>query len=147
MYKYDESTIELLNKLNSAKTDKEFETFLKENTEINMKFGTFFGRLIEEKGKTTAEVIRLSGLDDKYPYQIINGTKKNPGRNKVICLCIGAEMNLSEINHSLELTNNAPLNPKSTKDAIIIKHINRRDWSVGNINNELYEYGVEDLLM
>lgn len=78
--------------------------------------------------------------------QIINGNKKNPGRNKVLCLCIGAKMNIHETNMALELTNNAALYPQNTKDAIIIKHINKENWSVSDINSELHEYGVTDLL-
>ena len=146
MINYDDDTSNLLNKLNSARTDKEFDDFIKENTEIDMKFSNFFSQILERKEMTVASVIRAGGMDSKYPYQIINGNKKSPGRNKVLCLCIGAQMNISETNRALELTNNAALYPKNTKDAIIIKHINREDWSVANINSELHEYGVNDLL-
>ena len=65
MINYDDDTSNLLNKLNSARTDKEFDDFIKENTEIDMKFSNFFSQILEIKKMTVASVIRAGGMNSK----------------------------------------------------------------------------------
>lgn len=85
-------------------------------------------------------------LEKHYAYQIINGTKLNPGRDNVLRLCIGAHMNIRKTCRALEIANAAILYPKKTRDAIIIKHINLQDFSVLNINDDLFTHHIENLL-
>ena len=38
-----------------------------------------------------------------------NGTKANPGRDKILCLCIATRMDINEIRRALEISNCAIL--------------------------------------
>ena len=53
-------------------------------------FYEYLNWMIGVKGLTTSEVVAASGISRNYVYNILNGDKKNPGRDKVIALCIGA---------------------------------------------------------
>ena len=112
----DKRTSGLLGQLGNIKNDEEFEKYISEN-------------------------IKESGLPD-YAYQIVNGTRSNPGREKIICLCIAAHMNITETKRALEIAQAGILYPKNIRDAIIIKHINTDDFSVMNINCDLDKHGL-----
>ena len=43
-----------------------------------------------------------------------NGTKENPGRDKILCLCIAARMDINEIRRALEISNCAILYARNT---------------------------------
>ena len=78
-------------------------------------------------------------------YNILNGDKKNPGRDKVIALCIGAEMNYSQTQRGLEIAKAAPLYPKDERDVRIAVAINKGIRSVTEVNLLLDQCGVEPL--
>lgn len=95
----------------------------------------------QKKSIPLKNAIKESGLPD-YAYQIVNGTRSNPGREKIICLCIAAHMNITETKRALEIAQAGILYPKNIRDAIIIKHINTDDFSVMNINCDLDKHGL-----
>ena len=64
-------------------------------------------------------MIRASLIQRNYAYQILNGTK-NPGRDKVLALCIAAHMNYEETQRALALADLGKLYPRRKKDSIII---------------------------
>lgn len=44
------------------------------------------------------------------------GTKANPGRDKILCLCIATRMDINEIRRALEISNCAILYTRNTHD-------------------------------
>lgn len=142
----NEKTTDLLNHLTSIQSEKDFQKYLKQHTSTSHSFSKYYNALLHTKNISLAVAVTNSSLEKHYAYQIINGTKANPGRDKIICLGIGAQMNIKELKHSLEITQNGILYAKNRRDAIIIKHINMQDWSVQNINEELFSYNIPNLL-
>ena len=133
----DKRTSGLLGQLGNIKNDEEFEKYISENT---------FNNYSDDKNNALTfsayyNSIKESGLPD-YAYQIVNGTRNNPGREKIICLCIAAHMNITETKRALEIAQAGILYPKNIRDAIIIKHINTDDFSVMNINCDLDKHGL-----
>jgi len=93
----------------------------------------------------TSDVIKRSRLDRFYANQILNGTKKNPGRDKLIPLCLSMGMDLEETNRALKISKAGTLYSKDRRDAVIIMCINRKIFDVLKVNELLYENGLEPL--
>lgn len=85
------------------------------------------------------------GVNKNYVYNILNGDKKKPGRDKILALCIGARMSYSETQRALEIGNVAPLYPKDERDVRIAVGINSGAGDVMKINLILDEYGLEPI--
>lgn len=138
------STDELMNILRNKRSVDEY--FDENDNEI------FFGNLSElvdfyiaRKGLTKAEVVRRSGLNRGYCYEILSGKKtKNISRDKVILLCFGLELSVDEAQQLLKKCGYAPLYARDTRDSIIIFCI-ENSISVINTNIKLGDYNLEPL--
>ncbi|MEE3472219.1 MAG: XRE family transcriptional regulator, partial [Butyrivibrio hungatei] len=84
-----------------------------------------------------------SSLERSYYYQIMKGTR-SPGRDKVLRLCLAAELTLRQTTRALELSGNAPLYPKNRRDIILTVAINQKA-GVIDANLLLSKYGEEPL--
>lgn len=76
-------------------------------------------------------------LPRTYAYQILNGTK-NPGRDKILALCIAAGVDYEETQRALALSNMGKLYPRRREDSIIIFALEQK-LSVLQTNELLYE--------
>lgn len=137
------STGDLLKELSSTANYDEFYSSNKDY--INSKtLSQLLTDLLAEKGLSRAEVIRKSELGDNYIYQIFSGIKKNPKRDKLICLSIGMSLSLEETNGILRFAKFMTLDPKDFRDSIIIfgKQNNK---TVCEINELLFEKSEDTL--
>lgn len=141
-----DKTSELLTSLTTIHNKEEFEAYLITHTQTELSFSQYYNSILHCKNISLAEAVQNSSLERHYAYQIINGTKANPGRDKILCLCIAAHMDINETRRALEIGNCAILYPKNTRDAIIIQHINTEDFSVTNINEDLFIHHISPLL-
>ena len=120
-------TTELLNLLSSEGSESYFKKYAPEWEEMsgytNLKdyFNAYFSN---HPDITPAEVIKRSDLDRGYAYQILNGTKKHPGKYKLVLLCLCAGMTLKETQRALTISGCSVLYPKITCDAALIICIN-----------------------
>lgn len=97
-------------------TEKELEEFIDENVEKQYKsFKEYFNVYIAEHDLELPEIMRKSNIDKGYFYNILNGDRK-PQRDKIICLCIGARMDLEHLNRGLRLGKFSKLDPKNERD-------------------------------
>ena len=139
----DRSTDELLKILKSKKSYTEF--FQEEVGELEFKTtAEYLDMLLREKGLKKSDVIARSNLDKTYAYQIFNGTKLNPSRDKILMLSIGMGLNLEETRKLLKVCELPDLYVRSPRDSIIIFCINNRDDLIAT-NEELNSYGVDIL--
>lgn len=76
-------------------------------------------RLFEKKKVSKAALAKQSGMSEIYLHQIFAG-RRNPSRNRIICLCFGLEATLDETQELLKRCGLAQLYPKIRRDAIII---------------------------
>ena len=107
-------------------------------------FSDYFRSLATSKELSDSELILKSGIEKSYYYQIMKGTR-NPGRDKVLRICIAAGLSNRETTRALELSGNAPLYPKNRRDIIITVGINQHA-SVDDINILLDKYSEEPLV-
>ncbi|MED9969442.1 MAG: hypothetical protein UFA98_05455 [Ruminococcus sp.] len=133
--------------LKSLKNSPSVDYYLKENQ--NELFFDSAADLIEyyliTKNLKKAEVIERSHMDRTYAYQIINGSKKNPGRDKLIMLCYGLTLNLEETNRVLKMSGYPELYPRNLRDVVIIRGILERK-SILDVDIKLYEMGLEEFI-
>ena len=86
-----------------------------------------------------AQVIADCNLDKDYATQITNGTKRNPGRDKALALCIAAGMKKDEINRAMKLLKVSPLYSRNKRDSVLL---NKGIRKVIYINLELDRLGL-----
>ncbi len=123
----DESTTKKLTDILSKIDDtKAMESFMDNPkvTDSYKSFTEYFRSLPAVKKITDSELITLSGIEKSYYYQIFKGSR-NPSRDKVLRLCIGAGLSMRETTRALELSQLAPLYPKNRRDIIISVAINQ----------------------
>lgn len=142
----DETTRTLSKKLENVKNCIEGDAFITEHKIGGREnFADYISRLMAEKKITAAQVIERGNISKNYIYNILNGVRKNPGRDKVLAICIGLGATFSETNHALELICHAPLYPKDERDVRIAVAINKGMMDVTALNLLLEEKGLDPL--
>ncbi|BDF08089.1 hypothetical protein CE91St49_15250 [Emergencia timonensis] len=141
-----DTTRTLSKALEKIHMSEEADQFIEKHSQSDFAyFYEYLNWIIAKKELTTAEVITRSGVNKNYVYNILNGDKKKPGRDKILALCIGARMSYSETQRALEIGNVAPLYPKDERDVRIAVGINSGAGDVMKINLILDEYGLEPI--
>ena len=124
---------EIKDKLKKAKESSSFNSF-----------SEYFWSLPNVKALSDSEIIKLSGIEKSYYYQIKKG-KRSPGRDKIIRLCIGTKLTVQETTHALELSEYAVLYSRNRRDIILTVAINRQ-LTVIDTNLLLDKYNEKPLL-
>lgn len=106
-------------------------------------FAEYFQSLDAVKKLDRGELIRNSGLERSYFYQVMKGTR-SPGRDKVLRLCLTAGLNLRETTRALELSGNAVLYARNRRDIILTVAVNQMA-DVDDTNLLLFRYGEKPL--
>ena len=97
-----------------------------------------FEKIFKEKNLKKSTVIKNADLDRTYAYEILRGDKK-PSRNKILQICIGANLSLEETNKALKIGDCGELYPKILRDSILIFAINKK-LDIIKVNDLLYSY-------
>ena len=127
-------TKELENILSNVKSEKELNKFISDYTRNNFgSFAEYFNSFVSEKDLRLSDVITKSNVSKNYVYNIVNGDR-NPSRDKIIALCIGAGMDYIHVNRGLKIAKQGVLYPKDEKDARIISAINNGVKNVVDLN-------------
>ncbi len=135
-------TDELLERLLSSATP---EAYLSKITPVRQTLAEYLNELLDEKGLTKSEVIEEAALNQTYGYQLFQGEKKKPGRDKLIALALGLRCTLKETQRLLRLAGVSELWCKNRRDAIVIFSI-EHGYSRRRCDQELYELNEETLL-
>lgn len=92
---------------------------------------------IEKRKLTKAEVIKKSGIERHYAYQILSGTKM-PSRDKLLMFCFGLSMNVDEVQHLLLVCSAPQLYAKNKRDNVVLFALENH-LSLIEVNELLYE--------
>ena len=76
----------------------DFNTFYNENKDymITDALSDLFEQLLVEKGIKKTQVMKRSELSEVYAYQIFSGLRV-PERKKLLCLAVGLDLNLDQV--------------------------------------------------
>ena len=123
----------------------DFQTFYVKNQEhmVSGDLAELLSELLACKGLKKSQVIRNSELSEIYGYQIFSGVRV-PERQKLLCLAVGMGLNIAETQRLLKCAGYAPLYVKLPADSVVLYGL-CKELSVSQINEMLYEYGLETL--
>ena len=104
----------------------------------------YLAELMSARGLRRTEVIRASGVNPTFAYQVFQGTRR-PGRDNALMLAFGLRCDLRETQRLLRLAGAAELWCKDRRDAILI-------WCLGHgltrtqADDELFRLGEPTML-
>ena len=119
--------------------------FLSQNQEpfVNKSVSELLNHLFEEKNISKAALAKKAGMSEIYLHQIFAG-RRNPSRNRLLCLCYGLEASVEETQELLKLCGMAQLYPKLKRDTIIYYGLLHK-LSLFEINDKLFDENEETL--
>lgn len=109
----DDLRQELMNQPNLDQYIAENEAYF-----ADVGISAFLADFYEKCGLSKAELARRAEMSEVYLYQVCSGRRK-PSRDRLLCLCIGMEADLEEVQQLLKQVGYAAIYPKLKRDAII----------------------------
>ena len=100
--------------------------------------------LLSNKKLKKNEVIARSNIDKNYAYQIFNGTKTNPSRDKIIMLSFGMDLNIQETRSLLKFCHLGDLYARDPRDSIILFCLDKKK-NLIETNELLNDFSLEIL--
>ena len=122
-----------------------FSSYLSRNREqmLHPNEGRELDKLCRGQKLSKAAVARRSGVSEVYLHQVLAG-KRSPSRDRLLCLCIGLSAGVEEIQKLLRQAGFAQLDPRITRDALILYGLSRGQ-SLPQINGALLVQGEKAL--
>lgn len=103
----------------------------------------YLEELFRQKNRTKKQVVKDSGLDPIYAYQILSG-RKNGSRNKLLCLSLAMGLSAEEANRWLTLCGKACLYPRIARDAVLLYGL-EKSLTVYQVDELLFQAGEPSL--
>lgn len=100
-------------------------------------------RLFQKRRISKATLAKQSGMSEVYLHQVFSG-RRNPSRNRLLCLCFGLNASLEETQELLKQCGFAQLYPKDRRDAIILYGI-LNGMDLFAVNDKLFAENEETL--
>ena len=121
------------------------DEFLSDNREnfSNESVPEVLNRILQSKNISKSVLAKQSGISEVYLHQIFAG-KRNPSRNRLLCLCYGLGASIGETQELLKLCGVAQLYSASRRDAIIIYGL-AHGINLFEINDKLFAEDEETL--
>ena len=93
-------------------------------------------RLFEERSMAKTTLAKSSGISEVYLHQVFAG-RRNPSRDRLLCICVGLGITLDEIQRMLTQGSYAQLYPRTRRDAIISYGVVHQ-LPLGEVNDKLF---------
>lgn len=119
--------------------------FLSQNQEqfVNRNVAELLNHLFEKKNISKAALAKQAGMSEIYLHQIF-ASRRNPSRNRLLCLCYGLNASVEETQELLRRCGKAQLYPKLKRDAIIYYGLLHK-LDLFEINDKLFDENEETL--
>ncbi len=128
------------------KKEKNLQNYLSRNeNEFLLPLHEYLKNLLAEKNLNLNGVVNGCNLNRVYAYQIFNGTKKNPSREKILAIGFAMNLNLEEMQNLLKNSRQNFLYPRNFWDSVIISAIEQK-LNILETNALLEEVGEEIFL-
>ncbi len=139
----EKPTDDLLKILKSANKKNDLKSYISSNLDESLSLDEYLENKLADKGISKSQAIKNSNLDRTYGYEIFKG-QKIIGREKLIAICIGIGLNLTETQRVLTIGKQKILYVKDARDSIIIFSINN-NYSIMETNELLFEENFEPI--
>lgn len=136
------STQELLKILNESPQISDYIEKEEDNM-VQSELYQYLNMLLNEKQISASQMIKLSGLDRTYTYEILSG-KKKPSRDKVLAICFALELTFEETQNLLKATGYPILYARIKKDSILIFAL-QHNAALADANEMLFDFGFQIL--
>ncbi|MCL2014836.1 MAG: hypothetical protein FWG68_01150 [Defluviitaleaceae bacterium] len=132
---------------NVLKSRTDLKTILEENEKaINSpSLRDHLEELLETTKLQRKDVIKAAQIDTSYGHQIFNGTRTNPGREQVLALAFGFELDRKNADRLLRAAGVGALNPKNKRDAVVIYSLENKI-GVAGVNAALFSLDMGGLV-
>lgn len=110
-----------------------------EDNLVKMELHEYIQNILKTKGVSSGQLIKNSGLDRTYTYQILSGAKK-PSRDKVLAICFTLKLSFEEIQYLLKATGYPILYARMKRDSIIIFAL-QHNLTLTDTNEMLFDFG------
>lgn len=110
-----------------------------EDNLVKMELYEYIQKLLETKGISKGQLIKSTGLDRTYTYQVLSGVKR-PSRDKVLAICFTLELSFEEVQDLLKATGYPILYVRISRDSIIIFALQHRR-TLADTNEMLFDFG------
>ena len=128
------------------KKEKNLQNYSRRNeNEFLIPLHEYLEKLMEEKNLELNDVINACNLSRVYAYQIFNGTKKNPSREKILAIGFAMDLDLNEMQNLLKNARQNLLYPRNFWDSVIISALEQK-LNILETNELLAEVGEEIFL-
>ena len=129
------STDELKQALMDA---SDLDKFLRENEEKfnHQDVQELLAKMFETRDMSKSTLAKRAGMSNVYLHQVFSG-RRNPSRNRLLCICIGMEATLEETQELLKRSGMGLLYPKDRRDAIIIYGLLHKQ-NLFEVNDKLF---------
>lgn len=119
-------------------SEPDLDSYLRENQPFfaGQSIAELLALYHERTNLSKAALARKAGMSEVYLHQVFAG-RRNPSRDRLLCLCVGLETSLEEAQRLLKLASYAPLYPRLKRDAIISYGIVHH-MALGEINDKLF---------
>ncbi len=119
-------------------SEPDLDSYLQENQPFfaGQSIAELLASYHERTKRSKAALARKAGMSEVYLHQVFAG-RRNPSRDRLLCLCVGLETSLEEAQRLLKLASYAPLYPRFKRDAIISYGIVHH-MALGEINDKLF---------
>lgn len=119
--------------------ESNIDDYIKENETdfVSQSLSELLVRIFRKKGISKVELARRAAMSEVYVRQILSG-RRYPSRDRLLCLCVGLDLTLEEVQEMLKRASYAQLYPKVKRDAIIeygiVHHMD-----LDQINDKLFD--------
>lgn len=126
-------------------SSQNLSVFLSQNQDqfVNKSVAELLNYLFEKKNISKAALAKQAGMSEIYLHQIFAG-RRNPSRNRLLCLCYGLNASIEETQELLRLSKMAQLYSKLKRDAIIYYGL-AHELNLFEINDKLFDENEETL--
>ena len=116
----------------------DLDKFLQENDEKfnHQDVQVLLAAMFEKRNMNKSTLAKRAGMSNVYLYQVFSG-RRNPSRNRMLCICLGMEATLEETQELLKRSGMGLLYPKDRRDAIIIYGLLHKH-SLFEVNDKLF---------
>ena len=124
----------------------DLDQYIKENEAFFLEtdLTAVLAKLYEARELTKSELARRSGMSEVYLHQVFSGRRK-PSRDRLLCLCVGLEAGLEDVQLLLKGMGYAPIYPRLKRDAII-SHGILYHTPLSKINDKLFAENEKTLI-
>ena len=138
------NTSQLLNEIRSTASIDRWMSTHEESLIEDMELSEFLERMLTLHGMKKNEIIQRSNIDQTYGYQIFQGLKKNPSRDKLLRLALAFSLSIEETKLLLHYGGAEMLYPRVPRDAYLMYAIHH-GFSVIKTDDYLDEHGERTL--